>query len=116
MANINETILEVEKLSPELARQIKKYVKSHSYGLVYENKKLLNPHKSVLIVTIDERENHRLGMLLEQVFPESSVQMVSSIINRKGVSPRGQEQKTFARGTEYVYFVFIGIGAFVSYS
>ena len=37
MANINETIAEVEKLSPELARQIKKYVKSHSYGLVYEN-------------------------------------------------------------------------------
>ena len=37
MANIHETISEVEKLNPELARQIKKYVKDHSYGLVFEN-------------------------------------------------------------------------------
>ncbi len=37
MANINETILEVEKLNPELARQIQKYVKDHSYGLVFEH-------------------------------------------------------------------------------
>ena len=37
MANINETIEEVEKLNPELARQIKRYVKNHSYGLVFEN-------------------------------------------------------------------------------
>lgn len=34
MANINETISEVAKLNPELARQIQKYVKDHSYGLV----------------------------------------------------------------------------------
>jgi len=37
MANINAVIEEVEKLNPELARQIQKYVKTHSYGLVYEN-------------------------------------------------------------------------------
>ena len=37
MANINETIEEVEKLNPELARQIRKYVKNHSYGLVFES-------------------------------------------------------------------------------
>ena len=37
MANIHETIAEVEKLNPELARQIKQYVKDHSYGLVYES-------------------------------------------------------------------------------
>lgn len=37
MANIHETISEVAKLNPELARQIKKYVKDHSYGLVFEN-------------------------------------------------------------------------------
>ena len=36
MSNINETIAEVEKLNPELARQLKKYVKDHAYGLVYE--------------------------------------------------------------------------------
>lgn len=37
MANINETISEVAKLNPELARQIQKYVKDHSYGLVFEH-------------------------------------------------------------------------------
>lgn len=37
MANINAVIDEVEKLNPDLARQIRKYVKTHSYGLVYEN-------------------------------------------------------------------------------
>ena len=33
-------------------------------------KELLNPDDSVLIVTIDEKEYLRLGLLLEQVFPE----------------------------------------------
>ena len=37
MVNINETISEIEKLNPELARQLKKYVKDHSYGLVFEH-------------------------------------------------------------------------------
>lgn len=37
MANINETVSEVAKLNPELARQIQKYVKDHSYGLVFEH-------------------------------------------------------------------------------
>jgi Adenine specific DNA methylase Mod len=36
MANINETINEISKINPELAKQVQKYVKSHSYGLVYE--------------------------------------------------------------------------------
>ena len=34
-------------------------------------KELLNPADSVLIVTIDEKEYLRLGLLLEQVFPEA---------------------------------------------
>ncbi|MEE8810048.1 hypothetical protein [Lactimicrobium sp.] len=37
MANINEIIANVEKLDPELARQIRKYVRDHSYGLVFEH-------------------------------------------------------------------------------
>lgn len=36
MANINETIANVEKLDPELAHQIRKYVRDHSYGLVQQ--------------------------------------------------------------------------------
>ena len=39
-------------------------------------KELLNPDDSVLIVTIDEKEYLRLGLLLEQTFPEASIQMV----------------------------------------
>lgn len=34
-------------------------------------KELLNPSSSVLIATIDEKEYIRLGLLLEQVFPEA---------------------------------------------
>lgn len=65
---------------------------------------LLNPANSVLIVTIDEKEYLRLGLLLEQTFPEAEVQMISSIINPKGTA-RGNE---FARVDEYIFFVKIG--------
>ena len=47
-------------------------------------KELLNPDDSVLIVTIDEKEYLRLGLLLEQMFPEADIQMVTSVINPAG--------------------------------
>lgn len=68
---------------------------------------LLNPEDSVLIVTIDEKEVHRLGLLLEQVFPEARIQMVSSVINRKGV----YRDAAFRRVDEYIYFVMFGRAA-----
>ena len=67
-------------------------------------KKLLNPKDSVLIVTIDEKEYLHLGCLLEEVFPEGNMQMVSSIINRHG-SMRFSE---FTRVNEYIFYVRIG--------
>ena len=67
-------------------------------------KRLLKPENSVLIVTIDEKEYLRLGLLLEQTFPESRIQMVSSVINPKGTG-RANE---FSRVDEYVFFVTIG--------
>ena len=67
-------------------------------------KKLLNPDNSVLVCTIDEKEYLRLGLLLEQTFPEARIQMVSSIISRKG-SSRGNE---FYRTNEYLYFIMLG--------
>lgn len=67
-------------------------------------KKLLNPADSVLIVTIDEKEYLHLGCLLEELFPDARMQMVSSVINSKGVS-RGSE---FFRVNEYLFFVKIG--------
>ena len=56
-------------------------------------RELLNPANSVLIVTIDEKEYLRLGLLLEQVFPEAQMQMVSSVINPKGTG--GAQMKCF---------------------
>ncbi len=47
-------------------------------------KRLLNPDDSVLIVTIDEKEYLRLGLLLEQTFPEARIQMVSVVIDPAG--------------------------------
>lgn len=67
-------------------------------------KRLLNPADSVLIVTIDEKEYLRLGLLLEDVFPVCRVQMISSVINPAGVARQGE----FARSDEYIFFVFIG--------
>lgn len=67
-------------------------------------KKLLNPRDSVLIVTIDEKEYLHLGCLLEEMFPEAGIQMVSSAINGKGVA-RGAE---FFRVNEYIFVVRIG--------
>ena len=67
-------------------------------------KRLLNPESSVLIVTIDEKEYLRLGLLLQQVFEASRVQMVSITI-----SPRGaNRQSEFSRIDEYAFFVFLG--------
>lgn len=67
-------------------------------------KKLLNPDSSVLVVTIDEKEYLRLGLLLEQVFPDSQIQMVSSVINPNGT----QRKDSFNRTDEYLFFVRVG--------
>lgn len=67
-------------------------------------KYLLNPVDSVLIVTIDEKEYLRLGMLLQQTFPEANMQMISTLINSKGTG-RANE---FRRVDEYIYFLWFG--------
>ena len=45
---------------------------------------LLRKEASVLIVTIDEKEYLRLGLLLEQTFPETRIQMISMACTRFG--------------------------------
>lgn len=70
-------------------------------------RELLNPEDSVLIVTIDEKEYLRLGLLLEQIFPEARVQMTTIVIN-----PLGQERASrLARVEEYAFFAFFGRAA-----
>ena len=67
-------------------------------------RKLLNPDESVLIVSIDEKEYLRLGLLLEQTFPEARISMVSSVINPSG----SQRSLGFWRTDEYIFFVALG--------
>ncbi len=67
-------------------------------------KKLLNPRDSVLIVTIDEKEYLHLGCLLEEMFPEANIQMITSCINPNGVA----RNKIFTRVDEYIFFVMLG--------
>src|SRR5574344_1486417 len=67
-------------------------------------KRLLNPQDSVMIVTIDEKEYLHLGCLLEEMFPEAKIQMVSSIINTGGSIRTGE----FSRTDEYIFFIKMG--------
>lgn len=70
-------------------------------------KRLLNPNDSVLIVTIDEKEYLHLGCLLEEMFPEARIQMVSSVINPNGAT----RSQLFTRVDEYIFFVMFGESA-----
>lgn len=65
---------------------------------------LLRPEAAVLIVTIDEKEVHRLALLLEQLFPEAAIQMVTSVISAKGAVRKGK----FRRVEEHLFFVTLG--------
>jgi adenine-specific DNA-methyltransferase len=67
-------------------------------------KVLLNPENSVLIVTIDEKEVHRLALLLEQVFEEAEIQMVTSVISAKGAVRTGK----FSRVEEHLFIATLG--------
>lgn len=75
-------------------------------------KELLNPDDSVLIVTIDEKEYLRLGLLLEQTFPEATLQMVTTSIKPSGSQRSGE----FSRVEEYLFFVMLGNAGPASHS
>jgi adenine-specific DNA-methyltransferase len=67
-------------------------------------RQLLNPYDSVLIVSIDEREFLRLGLLLEQTFPDGNIQMVTSVISAKGAVRPGK----FSRVEEHIFIITLG--------
>lgn len=67
-------------------------------------KELLDPDESVLIVAIDEKEVLRLGLLLEQTFPDATTQMVTTSIKPSGSQRSGE----FSRVEEYLFFVMLG--------
>jgi adenine-specific DNA-methyltransferase len=70
-------------------------------------KRLLNPAKSVMIITIDEKEYHHLACLLEEMFPEARIQMISTMINPAVVAREGG----FGRSGEYIFYLFFGSAA-----
>ncbi len=67
-------------------------------------KRILNPNNSVLICTIDEKEYLHLGCLLEEMFPEANIQMITDVINPRGTN-RGSE---FSRVEEYIFICRFG--------
>lgn len=67
-------------------------------------KRLLKAEDSVMVVTIDEKEYLRLGLLLEQTFPEANIQMVNIIINQNGSARAGE----LTRVNEFAFFCFFG--------
>lgn len=74
-------------------------------------KKLLNPSTGVLIVTIDEHEVHHLRCLLEEVFPDFYIQMITCVTN-----PTGATQGRFSRIEEYIIYCFAKNASVDSYS
>jgi adenine-specific DNA-methyltransferase len=85
----------------------------HSLWLSFMEKRLklaqrlLNPSDSILIVTIDEKEFLRLGLLLEQIFTGCTIVMVTSVISAKGAA----RQRSFSRVEEHIFYVLIGEAA-----
>lgn len=80
----------------------------HSKWLAFMERRLrlsrdLLADDSVLIVTIDEKEVHRLGLLIDQLFPDAVRQMVTIVIN-----PSGTSREHLSRVEEYALFVFLG--------
>ncbi|HEY8361164.1 MAG TPA: site-specific DNA-methyltransferase [Ramlibacter sp.] len=80
----------------------------HSKWLSFIEKRLLISRRllkkdGVIVVTIDEHEVHHLTCLLEQTFRDAYIQMVTIVINPKGVT-----QGRFSRVEEYAVFCFFG--------
>lgn len=83
----------------------------HSKWLAFMERRLLiaseliNKENGVLIVAIDDKEVFRLGLLLEQVFPEADIDMVTAVINPRGKYRKGR----FARCEDYLLFLTFGL-------
>jgi adenine-specific DNA-methyltransferase len=67
-------------------------------------RQIMNPNASALVCSIDEKEYLNLGLLLEQIFPDAKIQMVSNKINAKGII----RDNEFSRTNEFIFFIFLG--------
>jgi len=78
----------------------------HSKWLSFMNKRLtiakrLLSSRGVLICTIDENEHATLGLLLQELFSEYEITLVTIIHN-----PSGIQGKNFSYNNEFAYFVY----------
>lgn len=96
MANINETIANVEKLDPELAHQLRKYVRDHSYGLVFEH----NLPEAVRLYTkpaaVGDTVNIRPDRGQQEKDENKTPWEVKSIEDGQATIENGEESKTVA--------------------
>lgn len=87
----------------------------HSKWLSFMKKRLelarllLNPKDSVLIVTIDEKEYLHLGCLLEELFEDAKIQMITDVINPRGTN----RENEFSRVEEYIFVCRFGNASIV---
>ena len=69
-------------------------------------RQLLNKENSALIITIDEVECANLSCMLEELFPNAKIQMVTSVICPGGRGKKAGED--LSNTEEFIFFVRIG--------
>lgn len=67
-------------------------------------KHLMNPSDSILMITIDDNELSHIKILLDELFPECSIQIVDMFINPKGKARVGR----LSQVDEYLLIVYMG--------
>lgn len=67
-------------------------------------KHLMNPFDSILMITIDDNELSHIKILLDELFPECSIQIVDMFINPKGKARVGR----LSQVDEYLLIVYMG--------
>lgn len=68
---------------------------------IMQSKSLLTKD-AVYVIAIDEVESHRLGMLLENIFPEKDGKTDVSIV----INPSGQQGRNFSTTNETIHFIY----------
>ncbi|MBU3957951.1 MAG: site-specific DNA-methyltransferase, partial [Nanoarchaeota archaeon] len=87
----------------------------HSKWLSFMNKRLILAKRllketGILICTIDDNEQARLGLLLEELFPDKKITCITIVHN-----PAGIQGENFSYTHEYAYFVYSSEGRAIDY-
>lgn len=87
----------------------------HSKWLSFMHNRLilaknLLSREGVLVCTVDDNEQARLGVLLEELFPSKQITCVTIVHN-----PAGIQGNNFSYCHEYAYFIYPKLGRFIGY-